>query len=143
MAEHATQAVIGHGSKLQRGGLLPGDPFGDVHEVTDFKSPNAQRDTHEVSHYESPGQQKEKIAGMIDNGTASATVNWNPAIYADHASFRSDKNDGLLRYYKFTGPNAMETITFRASVTGLERNIPVNGPVTATITFEVNNTVEV
>jgi predicted secreted protein len=143
MAEHATQAVIGHGSKLQRGGVLSTDPFSDVHECTDFKAPQAQRDKHEVSHYESPGQQKEKIAGMIENGTASATINWNPTIYADHASFRSDKNDGLLRYYKFIAPAAMETITFRASVTGLERNIPVNGPVTATITFEVNNTVEV
>lgn len=143
MAEHATQGIIGHGSRLQRGGLLDTDPFTDVHECTDFKPPNAQRDKHEVSHYESPSQQKEKIAGMIDNGQATAVLTWRPDIYAEHASFRSDKNDGLLRYYRFIGPNAMETITFRASVTGLERNYPANGPITATVTFEVNNTTEV
>lgn len=143
MAEHATQAVIGRGALLQRGGLLVGDPFTDVHEVTDFKPGNAQRDKHEVTHYESPGGQKEKIAGLIENGTATATLNWNPVIYAEHASLRSDKNDGLLRYYRFTLPGAMETITFRASVTGLERNVPANGPVTVTVTFEVNNQTEV
>ena len=143
MSEHVTQAIIGHGSVLQRGGLLLTDPFIETHNVTDFKPPNAQRDKHEVSHYGSPGQQKEKIAGMIDNGSASAAVSWRPDLFADHASYRSDKNDGLLRYYRFIGPNAMETITFRASVTGLERTYPPNGPVTATITFEVNNTTEV
>lgn len=138
MAEHATQAVLGHGTQIQRGGLLDTDPFTNVMEVISFDSPDEQGDDIEVSHFESPSKIKEFIRGMIDAGTAAISVNWNPGVYASHASLRSDKVDGLLRYYRFILPGAMETITFRAYVKGLKRNADPNGAVTADVTFKVS-----
>ena len=138
MAEHATQAVLGHGTQIQRGGLLLADPFTNVMEVVAFESPDEQGDDIEVSHFESPGKIKEYIRGMIDAGEASISVNWNPGVYASHASLRSDKDDGLLRYYRFILPGAMETITFRAYVKGLKRNADPNGAVTADVSFKVS-----
>jgi len=138
MAEHATQAVIGHGTQFQRGGLLVGDPFSNIMEVISFDSPDEQGDDIEVSHFESPDKIKEYIRGMIEAGEASISVNWNPTVYASHSSLRSDKEDGLLRYYRFILPGAMETITFRAYVKGLKRNADPNGAVTADVSFKVS-----
>jgi len=142
MAEHATQAVLGHGTQLQRGGLLITDPFTNFMEVVSFDSPDEQGDDIEVSHFESPGRIKEYIRGMTDSGEAAMSLNWNPGIYASHDSIRSDKADGLLRWYKIILPGAMETITFRAYVKGLKRNADPNGAVTADVTFKVS-TIEV
>lgn len=138
MAEHATQAVIGHGTQLQRGGTAETDPYTNISEVVSFDSPDEQGDDIEVSHFESPNAQKEYIRGMIDSGEAAMSVNWNPGIYASHASLRSDKADGLLRWYRIILPGAMETITFRAYVKGLKRNADPNGAVTADVTFRVS-----
>lgn len=138
MAEHATQAVLGHGTQLQRGGTLEADPYSGIMEVVAFDPPDEQGDDIEVSHFESPNKQKEYIRGMIDSGTATMSVNWNPTVYASHASLRSDKADGLLRWYKIILPGAMETITFRAYVKGLKRNADPNGAVTADVTFRVS-----
>lgn len=138
MAEHATQAVLGHGTQIQRGGIADTDPFTNVMEVIAFDSPDEQGDDIEVSHFESPNKIKEYIRGMIDAGEASISVNWNPGVYASHASLRSDKEDGLLRYYRFILPGAMETITFRAYVKGLKRNADPNGAVTADVSFKVS-----
>lgn len=138
MAEHATQAVLGHGTQLQRGGLLEADPYTNYMEVISFDPPDEQADDIEVSHFESPNKQKEYIRGMIDSGEASMSVNWNPTVYASHDSIRSDKADGLLRWYKIILPGGMETITFRAYVKGLKRNADPNGAVTADVTFRVS-----
>jgi hypothetical protein len=138
MAEHATQAVLGHGSQLQRGGFLEADPFTTISEVVSFDSPDEQADDIEVSHFESPNKQKEYIRGMIDTGTAAISLNWNPPVYATHASLRSDKADGLLRWYRIVLAGAVETITFRAYVKGLKRNADPNGAITADVTFKVS-----
>ena len=135
MAEHATQSLIGHGTQLQRGGLLEADPFTNLHEVVGFESPDEVADEHEASHFESPGRYKEFIAGMIDAGEATITIGWRPDLYPDQVSLKADKADGLLRYYRIILPGAMETITFRGFVKGLKRNIVPNGPMTADITF--------
>ena len=138
MAEHATQAIIGHGSQLQRGGLLDTDPFSNLHEVVGFDAPNEQADEHEASHFESPDRYKEFIAGMIDAGEATATLNWRPDLYADQASLRDDAADKLLRYYRIVLPSAMETITFRAFVKGMKPDVQANGVLTMAVTFRVS-----
>ena len=138
MAEHATQAVRAMGTQLLRGGLLETDPFVNLMEVTNFDPADAVADEIEVTHYESPNGDKEFIAGGVDNGEATLSLNWNPGVYASHNSIRSDKADRLLRWYKCILPGAMETITFRAFVKGLKRNIDRDGAVTADVTFRVS-----
>lgn len=139
MAEHATQAIIGHGTRLQRGGVSLADAFTDLNEVVGFESPDEVADEHEASHFESPDRYKEFIAGMIDAGEATISLNWRPDLYPSQSSLRDDKADQLLRYYRIILPGAMETITFRAFVKGLKRNIVPNGPMTADVTFRVSS----
>jgi hypothetical protein len=138
MAEHATQAIIGHGTLLQRGGVASTDAYTDVEECIAFDAPNEMADEHEASHFQSPDGYKEYIAGMIDAGEATATLNWRPDLYASQAAFRTDAADRLLRYYKIILPNAMETITFRAFVKGMKPDVTPNGALTMAITFRVS-----
>lgn len=141
MAEHATQAVIGHGTLVQRGGTAVGDAYETISEVIGFETPDEVADEHEVSHFESPGGYKEFIQGMIDAGEATITVSWRPDLYPTQANLRSDKASGELRYYRFVLPGGLETLTFRAFVKGLKRNVQPNAPVTADITFRVSQVI--
>lgn len=141
MAEHATQGIIGHGTQLQRGGLLDTDPFVNLHEVISFDAPNEQADEHEASHFESPARYKEYIAGMIDAGEATATLTWRPDLYPDQASLRDDAADKLLRYYRFILPGGMEEITFRAFVKGMKPDVQPNAVLTMAVTFRVSRVI--
>jgi len=138
MAEHATQAVSGRGAQLKRGGLLSTDPYVNLHEVISFDAPNDSADEIEVTHLESPGGRKEYIAGMIDSGEATATLNWRPDVYAEQALLRSDAADRALRYWQFVLPSSMETITFRAFVKGMKPEVTANGALLMAVTFRVS-----
>jgi hypothetical protein len=138
MAEHASQAIIGRGTLLQRGGLLPGDPYETVTEVTEFGIPDESAEDVEVTHSESPDGYNEKIQGFKDGGDASATVNWRPDVYASQAALRDDKASGVRRWYRFVLPNAMETIPFFGFVKNIKRNVTPKGAITAAITWSVS-----
>jgi hypothetical protein len=145
MAEHATQAIIGHGSQVQRGNA-DGDPvtgvgetFTTITEVTAFQPPQDEADEHEVTHFESPNRRKEFIAGMIDSGEATATVNYNPGAYESHNLLAEDSESKDLHWWRFIAPGNIESITFRAFVKGFTRNIGPNDPFTADVTWRVNN----
>mgnify|MGYP000874452007 FL=1 len=135
MAEHATQAISGRGTILQRGGLLESDPFSQFHEVVSFDAPNEVADELEARHFESPDGYKEFISGMIDAGEAAMTVNWRRDAYSDHDNLRSDAADKALRYYRCILPDGMETITFRAFVKAMKPNIGPNQTLTMDVTF--------
>ena len=138
MAEHATQAITGAGTQLQRGGVLSTDAFTSLHEVISFDAPSVQADEIEATHFESPEGYKEFIAGKKDAGEATATLNWRPDLYSDQASLQSDAADGLLRYYRFILPGAVQTYTFRAFVKGMKPDVSANGALTMAVTFRVS-----
>jgi predicted secreted protein len=138
MAEHATQAISGRGAQLKRGGLLSTDPYVNLHEVVSFEAPNDTAEEIDVTHLESPGGRKEFIAGMVDSGEATATLNWRPDIYSEQALLRSDQADRALRYWQFVLPSSMETITFRAFVKGMKPAVTSNGALTMAVTFRVS-----
>jgi hypothetical protein len=138
MPEHASQAIIGRGTLFQRGGLLSTDPYETVSEVISFGIPDEQADEEEVSHSESPDGYKEFIRSWIDGGEASVGLNWRPDLYATQASLRSDKADGLRRYYRFVLPGAMETVGFLGFVKGLKRNVTPKGAITADVSFRAS-----
>lgn len=119
MAEHATQAILGHGTLFERGnGDGPPETFTTLHEVTAFDSPDEQADDVEVTHFESPNKTKEYIRGTIEGGTATFTVNYNPSAYATHNQVIADKASGLTNTYRFVLPDSGETWTFAGYVKG-------------------------
>lgn len=137
--EAPSQAIIGRGTLLQRGGTSAGDAFETISEVISFGIPDDQADEVEVSHSESPGGFKEFLSTWRDAGEASVGLNWRPDLHATQVSLRSDKADGLRRYYRFVLPGGMETITFLAFVKGLKRNVDIKGAITADVTFRCSS----
>jgi hypothetical protein len=119
MAEHATQAVLGHGTKFERGnGDGPPETFTTLHEVIAFDAPDEVADDIEVTHFESPNKTKEYIRGLIEAGEMSFTVNYNPAQYTTHTQIITDKGTGTAHNYRFVLPDSLEKWTFSAYVKG-------------------------
>jgi hypothetical protein len=139
MAEHATQAVIGYGTQVQRGNADgPPETFTNLTEVTAAQPPQDEADEHEVSHFESPNRRKEYIQGMIDSGEATATVNYVPDVYAIQQQLVEDFEAGTIGTWRFVLPGGMETITFTGFIKSFKRNLGPNDPLTADITWRVN-----
>jgi hypothetical protein len=143
MAEHATQAIIGWGTQVQRGNG-DGDPdtgvgetYANITEVTAGQPPQDVADEHEVSHFESPNRRKEYIQGMIDSGEATCTINYNPGVHEIHDTLVEDFEAGTLRWWRFVLPGGVETISFRAFIKGFTRNLGPNDPLTADVTWRV------
>ena len=119
MAEHATQAILGHGTLLGRGNDDgPPETFTTLHEVISFDAPDEQADDIEVTHFESPLSTKEYIRGLTEGGEANFTVNYNPSAYSTHTQIITDKAAGTTQNYRFTLPDSGETWTFAAYVKG-------------------------
>lgn len=118
MAEHATQAVLGHGTLFERGNGDDPETFTTLHEVVAFDAPDEQSDNIEVTHYESPKATKEYISGLTEGGEASFTVNYNPAQYSTHTQIIADKVAKTTQNYRFVLPDSLEKWTFPGFVTG-------------------------
>lgn len=139
MAEHATQAIIGWGTQVQRGnGDGPPETFSNITEVTAGQPPQDVADEHEVTHFESPGRRKEFIQGMIDSGEATATVNYNPGVHLMHDTLVEDFEAGTIGNWRFVLPGGIETITFSGFIKAFQRNLGPNDVLTADITWRVN-----
>lgn len=138
MAEHATQAVTGRGTLVQRGGVADTDAFETISEVIGWTPPQVVTDEIEATHSESPDGFKEYIQGLKDGGECTVDVNWRPDIRTTHASLKADLASGELRYYRFVLPSSIETITFRGFVKGIARKGGPNAKLEATITWRVS-----
>jgi hypothetical protein len=139
MSEHASQAVIGWGSVLGRGNADgPPETFTEVSEVTAFQPPQDTADEIEVSHFGSPGARKEYIAGMVDSGECTCTIQYRPAVYAIHRQLALDAEARDLHNWQFELPDDEEVITFRAFIKQFNRKLAPSDKITADITFRVS-----
>jgi len=144
MAEHATQAILGHLTLFKRGNADgPPETFTILHEVISFDPPDEQADDIETTHFESPSATKEYIRGLIEGGTASFTVNYNPSSYATHNQIITDKGAGDSHTYQFELPDSAETWTFTGYVKGLKLNTDPNEAQTLEVTLKVAGAVTV
>ena len=139
MAEHASQAIIGWGSILQRGNADgPPETFTDVSEVTSFVPPQEAADEIEVTHFESPNRRKEFIQGLIDAGEATCTINYGPGVYAIHDQLVKDFEAGTVLNWRFLLPGTVEVIEFTAFIRNFARNLGPSDVLTADVTFRVS-----
>lgn len=142
MAEHATQAFIGWGSILYRdyNTVEDSEPdYVEIEEVTAFVPPQTQTEEVDVTHFQSPGRRREFIAGMIDSGEATATINYNPGHWPRHAQLSADAEAGTVLNWRFTLPGEIETIDFRAYISQFNRNLAPSDAVTVDITWRVSS----
>lgn len=140
MAEHATQAFIGWGSILYRGnGDGPPETFTEIEEVTAFTPPQTVADEIDVSHFQSPGARREFIAGMIDSGEATATINYNPSAWTQHAQLSADAEARTVLNWRFTLPGEIETIDFRGFIKQFNRQVAPSDSTKVEITWRVSS----
>ena len=134
MSEHATQGTIGWGAVLEVETAVAGI-YEEIHECRTMSPGQSEADEVDMTHFGSPNRKKEFIAGMVDDGEATAELNWAPDIYLDHQQLRHDGADGTVRNYRILMPRVMETIYFAAFVKSLVPALSPSGAVTMAVTF--------
>jgi len=134
MSEHATQGTIGWGAVLEVETVVAG-VYEEIHECRTMAPGSSTADEVEMTHFGSPNRKKEFIQGLVDDGEATAELNWAPDIYLDHQQIRHDNADGTVRNYRILMPRVMETIKFSAFVKTLTPGLSPSGATTMAVTF--------
>lgn len=137
-------AVAGFGTLIQMGdGADPGpEVFTTIAEVQDIGGPGMETGTIDVTHQTSPGAVREFIAGLMDGGEVTFSVNWLPGDATHDASTgliaaqlaRAIKSFKIV-WAQFT-PD--ELCLFDGLVTRVSPTSPVDGKLSADVTIKVS-----
>jgi Lambda phage tail tube protein, TTP len=136
-----TQATLGYGTLLQRGGLTAPDTFVTVAEVRNIDGPKLTKDFKEVTHMESPGGFKEYIGALKDGGTVTFTCNFLPADGTqDHLTgLIYDFKNNIKRYWREQWPTTpASTVTYLGEVQDLDPKMPVDDAMTLDVTIKIS-----
>lgn len=120
-----TDAVLGYGAKYRINGV-------ELAEVTAVKPPGATADRVEATHMQSPGRRREYIAGLIDTGEATFSINWIPGNATDQ-TIRTLLASGDIVEHEIEWA-AGDKVTFDGAITGYDRQSPIDGRMTADVT---------
>lgn len=120
-----TDATIGYGAKYRIGGV-------EMAEVTAVKPPGATADRVEATHMQSPGRRREYIAGLIDTGEATFSINWIPGNTTDQ-TIRTLLASGEIVEHEIEWLSG-DKVTFDGAITGYDRQTPIDDRMTADIT---------
>ncbi len=140
----STTATDTFGVLLKRGDGASPESFTALFEMFDLDPPGFDRNFHDATHHESPRGVQEWIAGLRLAPQFTCQVNWIP----DNASMSwldatrgiiYDQVNAILHNYQIAFPDAGATVaTFAAFVKAFKPSaMPVNGKMTATVTFQI------
>jgi hypothetical protein len=143
-----TEARIGWGGELHVSTDDTEANLVELLEVREVGFPNDEADEHEVTHLKSPGRRKEFIAGLIDGGEFTATLNYDPGNATD-LLLTAAKDTGDTRKIKIVIPDNSGTgtadwnmVTSAFVKKWAPDNMEANAPITATVTFRVTGALE-
>jgi len=137
----ASNAILGFGTKYLIGSDASPSVLTELLEVTDVVFPNLQGDDVEVTHHQSPDRTREYIAGLIEPGECSVTVNWIPGNATDVRT-QELHISGENKQHRITLTNGV-TWTFNGIVKGREPSTPIDDRATMVITMKVAGSVTV
>lgn len=115
-------------------------------EISDLTPPSITKDIIETTNHGSTNGVKTYIGGLVDNGEASVTVNYDPEDAA-HTAVRNlaktaHEATSALKFFKFTFANSgASTEAFQGIVTGFEQSAPIDDKLSATFTIKVTGEV--
>lgn len=108
-----SNADSGYGARF---GIKSGATYTYVAEVNSLTPPSFARDTIDVTHLESSDEAKEYIAGLMDAGEATITVNFVPSMTdALLAAFTAKTGE-----FRVLFPGGTLALDFKGIVTGYE-----------------------
>lgn len=110
-------------------------------EVKSFTLPNGTVEQLDATHLKSPGRRREKIAGMIDDGDLSVTLNYVPGSVTDLLIMQAF-TEGDIRSYAAEIPRASGVnwvVSGDAFISGVDRGeITPDGIMEVTVTFTLS-----
>ncbi|WP_414898431.1 phage tail tube protein [Rhodovulum sp. YEN HP10] len=118
----------------------PGN-FEDLAEVNEITPPNQQADDIDVTHQKSPGKTREYIAGMIEPGDMTVSLNWIPGSPTDLV-IQSLKASGARRRMRIAWNNGIAW-TFTGYIKGFEPSTALGDKMTGTVTIKVAGSTEI
>lgn len=106
--------------------------FVSVGNLTDFSGPDGSRNIISTSNLLSDGASK--MAGLLDEGNFSFTINYDPSN-ASHQAIWTAKGDGGIREFKVT---LVDSGAAEIHFNGIVTNFPFNGPFDDKVTVQLN-----
>lgn len=144
----ATEARLGWGGEIQLGldenasSLVE---LGEVRGVPGF--PTQEADEHEVTHLKSPNRRKEFIAGLIDSGEMTVSLNYVPGGATD-LLLAAAAAAGDTRAVRIIIPDddGLGTAAWQITTSGFVKryspdNMEPNTPMTATLVIRITGAI--
>lgn len=125
------------GTALQRSDMASSPSFTEIANVSNISGPSTSRNTYDVTSHDQTDSWMEFIGGLKDGGEISLDLNWDPD-QATHADLYDDYQDTDPRDYKIVLPSNIAEWSFEAILTAFEPGYPVDGKLTASVTFKVS-----
>ncbi len=140
-------SYTGSAAAVARGAVIayqsnPSVGFQNLAEIKSIDFTGAKYDLSDVTNYES-GNFREWLTTLADSGEVSFTGNYVPADSSQQALL-GFFNAGTLVSWQITLPdtfNAPEPITFKAYVSSLEHNLPLDKEATITGKLKITGAV--
>lgn len=128
-----TDARIGYGTQFWLD-----DADGDLQQLDEILTvtpPNPQTADVEATHMLSPNRRREYIAGLIEDGEGTFSMNYVPGSASD-ILIRAAVNDGVERSYRIVIPDGAFGWVVEGSciVKGYTKDIPIDDRMTAELT---------
>jgi predicted secreted protein len=130
----ASEALLGYGTIYAIDDGTTGTVFTPLGEVFDFEPPADEVEEVDVTHYLSPDRTREFIAGLINPGEGTFSINWIPGNDTD-IFLRDLYVSGETRNHKVTFTNGA-SMTFPAFIKGFAPTAPVDDKMTAQFTIK-------
>ena len=136
----ATAALLGLGTLIKKGDGASPEVFTTIAEVGTISGPSQSSEFVDVTNQDSTA--REFIAGLVDPGEISFTMNYIPQN-ATHKALLTDFTDKSVDEYELAFPtgSAADKWSFKAAVTGAEVSAPIDGPMQLSVTLKVSGSV--
>lgn len=134
-------AIFGKGTRLQRSDMGSPAIWTTIAEVKSIEGPSMSGDVLDVTTHDTVGNWREKLAGLLDAGALTFTVNFIPG-HATHnavAGFVADFVNRTKRDHRiiFTDGAATMWLFPNAQITGCPITAPVDNVLEANVTLTI------
>jgi predicted secreted protein len=129
-----SEAILGYGIIYAISTTAAGSTYTTIGEVSDIELPSDEVEEVDVTHYGSPARTREFIAGLINTGEASFTVNWIPGETTD-IFLRGMRISGAVHNHKITFPNG-SSVVYPGFIKGYSPSAPIDDKLSAQYTVK-------
>ena len=135
-----SDAIASFGTYLKIGDGESTEGFTTIAELLDIDVPGMAMTTAEVTNQTSTAAFREFIGTLLDGGEVTFDVNYVPTAGTHDATTGviADMVNKTLRNFELVFPGAVATWSFAALIISFKPNMPVDGPLKASITLKIS-----